>query len=76
MGGDGLQQQYQYGRHVLGPLGSQENIAKQQVVFRGGKKMAFPSPLIEHAQVAGIKIPSTDQRKLPSPSLKYLTFYH
>ena len=57
--GDGLStqqlpppQQPQRGRHVLGPLGSQENIAKQQVVFRGGKKTLL-SLLVEHAQLAG-----------------------
>ena len=39
-------------RHVLGPLGSQENIiGRQQVLFKGGKKTT-PSPLAEHARVA------------------------
>lgn len=45
------QQQEPHGRHVLGSLGSQENISKQQVLFKGGKKTVL-SPLSEHAHVA------------------------
>ena len=52
MGGASLPTQQQHGRHVLGSLGSQENIPKQQVIFRGGKKSVL-SPLAEHAHVAG-----------------------
>ena len=37
---------------MLSSLGSKENIAKQHIVFKGGKKYV-PSPLSEHALVAG-----------------------
>lgn len=49
-------------RHVLGSLGSQENIGRQQhVLYKGVVKKTVPSPLSEHAHVAKGASPSGEK---------------